>query len=60
MSSVIREELENALADHSESLNREITAVRTEMTNNTMAVRAEIDHVRADKSCRRGTVNVVG
>lgn len=48
ISSVIREELKSALADDFETLKKEIKAVKTEITNNTTAIRTEIDHVKAN------------
>lgn len=48
ISSVIREELKNALAEDFELLKREITGVKTEITDNTTVVCVEIVHVRAN------------
>lgn len=47
ISSVIRQELKSALAEDFDSLTKEIKAVKTEIANNTAAIRTEIEQVKA-------------
>lgn len=46
ISTVIRQELKNALADDFEALRADIKAVKSEIAKNTAAIRTEIDHVK--------------
>lgn len=45
---IIKEEMKNALADDFATLRKEIQDVKTEIYNNTSAIRAEVDHVKAN------------
>lgn len=47
ISSVIREELKCALAEEFNSLAKEIKAVKTEIVNNTAAIRTEVEQVKS-------------
>uniref|UniRef100_A0A3P8T1M0 L1 transposable element RRM domain-containing protein n=1 Tax=Amphiprion percula TaxID=161767 RepID=A0A3P8T1M0_AMPPE len=47
ISSVIREELKSTLAEEFDSLTKEIKAVKTEIVNNTAAIRTEIEQMKA-------------
>lgn len=45
---IIKEEMKNALADDFATLRKEIQDVKAEINNNTTAIRAEVDHVKAN------------
>ena len=44
ISSVFREELKSALAENFESLKKELIDMKTEIANNTTAIRKEVEH----------------
>uniref|UniRef100_A0A8C5FZK1 L1 transposable element RRM domain-containing protein n=1 Tax=Gouania willdenowi TaxID=441366 RepID=A0A8C5FZK1_GOUWI len=48
ISTIIKQEIKDAMADHFESLKREIQDVKTEINSNTAAIRAELEQVKAN------------
>lgn len=48
LATIIKEEMKNALADDFATLRKEIQDVKTEINNDTSAIRAEVDHVKAN------------
>lgn len=48
IASIIKEEIKNALADDFATLRKEIQDVKMEINNNTAAIRAEVDQVKAN------------
>ncbi len=51
---IIREELKSALSDDFNALKSELQGMRSEVANNTKAMRAEVDHIKKDIQDMKG------